>query len=406
MKDNMLDEFINPLKHAFRTRKGFSILGKEFKDLKIFGKVINLDNEIPGIILDVFDNLGFITKDKRKPVIVSKKRTEYGWYLIINLPPGIWYQKVKDKQQVFSDACRAFVDIQWIYYKVHMDVRTIELEKVIPFFDWDPTPYLDTMALPWPIGYTHGGKLIVVDLAKFPHCLIGGATNFGKSSFELVLIFAMLFLQKKCPDRVRVALADRKGLDFYELSEFALLMEEDSEIYNFMKLLKKEHQRRKQIIRKYGCKKISQYKDQEGPIPYIVFVIDEFAEVEDKNIHAEINRAVRLYRATGIHLIVSTQRPSVTGGVMDGDTRGQFPARVAFKCADHVDSEIILGKGYGEAASLPGDVPGRAFFKFNVETQLIQSMFIDDKQEKKLIQELKGVKRWDVDLEQTTMLPK
>lgn len=90
------------IRHAWRMRPG----------LKLFGKQVMKDNRIPGTVLDVFDNLGFKTKDGRRPVIVAKKKTEYGWHLVINLPPGISFQKCLKVKNVFQDAVNGFI-VMW-----------------------------------------------------------------------------------------------------------------------------------------------------------------------------------------------------------------------------------------------------------------------------------------------------
>ena len=405
-QDGWLDEIIKEVKREIRHRKGVELFGRQINEVKVFGKTLHIDNKVPGLILDTFDNLGFETKDGQTPKIIpgGKRRTDYGWHLIINLPPGKSYQQVKAKQNFFADATKAWVDLDWIKGYVHMDVLMEELEAQIDFA-WNPLPYLNKMALPWPIGYTHGNKLLVVDLAKMPHCLAGGATNFGKSSFILVLVYALLKLKQICPNRVFIALADLKGLDFYQLSNHILVLEDEGTIFTFMKRLHKEYERRKAILRKCGLKKIQGYKGDD--LPYLVFIIDEFAEITSKEILKTINRAVRLYRAVGIHLVVATQRPSIVGGVMDGDTRAQFPARVCFKVSCEADSRMILGEQYNQAAWLPGDVPGRAFFNFGIEMKMVQSMFISEEMEPLLLADLAGNdRRWGFELNTKRLKPR
>jgi S-DNA-T family DNA segregation ATPase FtsK/SpoIIIE len=393
-KDKWFTEIALPIRRAWRHRPG----------LKIFGKEVIKDNQIPGLILDTIDNLNLVTRDKRRPEIVSKRKTDRGWYIILGLPPGLAPSQFIKRQEWFSSAVKGFVDIQSVHGLLHLDISINELSSKI-LFSWDPQPYVDRMALPWPIGFSHGNKLLVVDLSKFPHCLSGGATNFGKSSFILVLVYSLLFLQQICPNRVRVAMADLKGLDFYQLAGHALVFEDEPSILKFLKWLAQEHEKRKAILRSLGLKKIQQYPGDD--IPYIVFIIDEFAEIQNKNIHAEINRAVRLYRATGIHLVTATQRPSIVGGVMDGDTRAQFPARVCFKVSSEGDSRMILGEQHNEAAWLPGDIPGRALFNFGVETKLIQSMFITEDLEHELLSRLdQKIGRWDFESGTTRLLPR
>lgn len=388
-KDSFAAEIITGISKQLR-RRNWNLFGRD--RIKIGKKTFYLDHEIPGLVMDTIENLNLVTRDKMKPEIESKRKTESGWYIVFSLPAGLSFSQFKKRQEWFSCAVKGFVDIQWKDGLLHMDIATKDLGKQL-LFDWDPRKHMKEMSLPWPVGYVHGGKLLVKDLAKFPHCLIGGATNFGKSSGISVLVYSMLLLQKYCPERVRVAIVDMKGLDFYQLSDRCLVIEDEGTVIKLFLRLHKEYEKRKVILKKHGLKKIQGYKGKD--LPYLVVIIDEFAELEDKTTHALINRAVRLYRAVGIHLVAATQRPSVTGGVMDGDTRAQFPARIAFKCADDTDSRIILGGQHNEAAFLPGDIPGRAFFNFGIETKMIQSMFITDEMEPRLLAELDNNVKWE-----------
>lgn len=98
-EDNPLQDVVNQIKRQWRHRSGLKLGERQINELEVFGKVIELENTIPGIVLDVFDNLNLVTRDDRKPVLVGRKRTDYGWHLVFNLPPGISFGQVK---KVFS----------------------------------------------------------------------------------------------------------------------------------------------------------------------------------------------------------------------------------------------------------------------------------------------------------------
>ncbi|HYD90667.1 MAG TPA: FtsK/SpoIIIE domain-containing protein [Flavobacterium sp.] len=394
-KDNFLDEWINPLKHSIRTRKGLTILGREFKEIKVLGKTLHLDNEIPGIILDVFDNLGFTTKDNRKPQIVAKSRTDYGWHLVINLPPGISFSKCKRFQDYFSDAVKGFVVMEW-NGALHMDIQTNTLPSFIPY-KWDATPYLDKLTLPVPIGYTQKG-IEVFDLTDAPHMFIAGQTGMGKSNLLHIIANALLMLPN-----IKLCICDPKRLDFRYLKDRVLLARDENEIYNLFKALNKEHDRRVKLIEKESDE-IVKIQEYEGELDYIVVMIDEWAEL-DKETQPLINRILRLSRALGISIIGATQRPSVkVFGDSGGDSRDLFEARVCYKVGSEISSRMVLGEEYSMAAWLPA-IKGRAIWKFGHEIKEVQTMFLSKKDRQKLAKEQEA-RRWDIELSTKRLSPR
>lgn len=376
-KDNELEKMLGKLKHGFRIRKG--LFGK--KDISIFGKVINLDNEIPGIILDTFDNLGFVTKDDRRPVIVSKNRTGYGWYMVFNLPPGISFKKCKLCENIFSDAVKGFVSMSWNGC-LHMDIQTNSLPTSIPY-SWDAEPYAN-MELPIPIGYTQKG-LEVFDLTNAPHMLIAGQTGFGKTVALHCIANALI-------PRARVCIVDPKKLDFRYLKNHVCLARDDEAAMNLFKLLNREYDRRINILESCSDDIVKVQEYEGNDMPYIVVIIDELAELS-KDTHIYINRLLRLARAVGISIIGASQRISVK--IIEGDTRELFEARLAFKVANETSSRMILGEENSMAAWLPV-IKGRAIFKFGHELKEVQTMFLDKKDRKRLVK-LYEPRGWEFD---------
>lgn len=240
-----------------------------------------------GNILDTFDNLGYVTKDDRRPVLVARKKTAYGWHLIFRLPPGISFQSVKGKREYFQDAVNAWITFEWRNGKAHMDVQAGELPERVSY-EWDPKGVVN-MSLPFPIGVTQRG-VEVLDLVEAPHLLVAGVTKYGKSNFLHVLINSLMPLAK-------VAIVDLKRLEFAYLENHCLLAETQEATLELMRRLNREMEKRIDTLKKARVVKIQDYKG--GDMPYIVLVVDEVAEIQEDETFHLLDRLVRLARAVG-----------------------------------------------------------------------------------------------------------
>lgn len=379
-EENVLNEALSSMKYLVRHRGGVQIpiLNKTLDTLRIGKKIIHIDNHIPALIEDAFFNLGYEQKDGTKPVIAAKRKTQYGWHLVWQLPPGVSFGKVKGDKDTLQDSCNAWIELLWRAGKCHMDVYCGSLpEKAVPF-EWDPAPYLNKMNLPIPIGIYQCG-LEVVDLAVIPHLLIGGATNWGKSNFLHSLIASLLMLQ------VIIVVIDHKRLDFGYLSGLCLLSKRERETLAILEALNNEMERRFDILEAANVVKIQEYPGND--LPYIIVIIDELAECNSDEVMYYIDRLARLARAVGIHLVGATQRPSTK--VINGDTRSNFPGRLCFQMSDEVSSRVILGENCSAAAWLPA-IQGRAIFKFGLAEREIQTMHLPHKKAKELAAGIKG----------------
>jgi S-DNA-T family DNA segregation ATPase FtsK/SpoIIIE len=350
-EDNSLYALVGTIKHYWRHRKG---------------------HEIPGLILDTFDNLGFVTKDERKPVIKAERKTEYGWHLTIHLPPGISFGDVRRNKEYFENATNSWIDLMWKNGKVQMSIKVGTIPESVSY-SWDPAPY-EKMWLPVPLGVAQKG-LEVFDLAESPHLLIGGVPGFGKSNFLHVLIHALL-------PKAMIGIIDMKRLEFSYLSKHCALSKNESQALVFMKALNQEMERRIDILEKLGLVKVQEYSGDD--MPMIVLVIDEVAEIQDENIIFLVDRIVRLARAVGISVVAATQRPSKKVKLFADDTRDMFLARLSFQMADEISSRIILGEQNPEAAYLPA-IKGRGLFKYGQNVKEIQSMHLPIPRAKELI---------------------
>lgn len=312
------------------------------------------------------------------PVLMLLYSVDYGWHLIWQLPPGVSFNDIKAHKQYFQDACNSWIELEWKHGKCHMNVQAGELPEMVPYH-WEPGHY-ESMSLPIPVGYSRV-NLYVFDLVDSPHFLIGGSTGYGKTSLERVIIHSLI-------DRAVIVIIDFKQVDLEYLRDRIILAVTDEEALAILEALNREYERRIQLLRRYKVTKIQEYPHPEE-MPFIVVIVDELAELDDR-CKERIDRLARLARATGISLIVASQRTSTK--VVSGDTRFNFVARICYKVPSPADFRVILGEDCGLAGDLPS-TKGRCIFRFGLETVELQSMHLPIHEAMKLL--LPDQRRWD-----------
>ncbi|MCH9660069.1 MAG: DNA translocase FtsK, partial [Bacteroidetes bacterium] len=234
------------------------------------------------------------------------------------------------------------------------------------------------MELPLTLGKTISNETFVVDLAKMPHLLMAGATGQGKSVGLNAILASLLY--KKHPAEVKFVLVDPKKVEltlFNKIERHFLAKLPDTEeaiitdtnkVINTLNSLCIEMDTRYDLLKDAMCRNIKEYNTKfkarklnpnEGHkfLPYIVLVIDEFADLimtAGKEVETPIARLAQLARAIGIHLIVATQRPSVN--VITGIIKANFPARIAFRVTSKIDSRTILDAGGADQLIGRGDM--------------------------------------------------
>ncbi len=190
------------------------------------------------------------------------------------------------------------------------------------------------------------GQPVVADLAKMPHLLIAGATGTGKSVGLNAMICSLLYSHH--PDRLRLLMIDPKRIELslYDGIPHLLhpVVSEPKEATRALRWAVVEMERRYELLEEAHARNLQGYnRTAEEPIPYLVIIIDELADlmmVSSKEVEAAIARLAQMARAAGIYLIVATQRPSVD--VLTGLIKANFPARISFKVSSKVDSRTIL----------------------------------------------------------------
>src|SRR5271155_3610240 len=224
------------------------------------------------------------------------------------------------------------------------------------------------------MGKDINGRIVTADLAGMPHLLIAGSTGAGKSVAINAMIMSILY--KATPDQVRLILVDPKRLELgnYEGVPhlYTPIITEPKLAANALRNAVREMERRLKLLAAKGVRNIDQYNklfDENGtpslfeeesddkPIPYIVIIIDELADLmmlDSSNVEESITRLAQMARAVGIHLVLATQRPSVD--VITGLIKANFPARISFRVATKVDSRTILDANGAEALLGKGDM--------------------------------------------------
>jgi S-DNA-T family DNA segregation ATPase FtsK/SpoIIIE len=204
------------------------------------------------------------------------------------------------------------------------------------------------------------GRPVAVDLAKMPHLLVAGTTGAGKSVSVNAMIMSLLF--NATPEEVRLIMVDPKMLELsvYEgIPHLLLPVVTDPKKANLaLRWAVEEMERRYERLAEAGVRDIASYNKKADPIlPYIVVIIDEFADlmmVAPKDVETSVARIAQKARAAGIHLLLATQRPSVD--VITGLIKANFPSRVAFQVTSKIDSRTILDQSGAEALLGQGDM--------------------------------------------------
>ncbi|MGH9392978.1 MAG: DNA translocase FtsK, partial [Terriglobales bacterium] len=261
--------------------------------------------------------------------------------------------------------------------------ETIFLREIIGSEAFQRSKSPLTMAL----GKDASGEIVVTDLTAMPHLLIAGSTGSGKSVALNSMIVSLLY--KSTPEQVRFILVDPKRLELglYDGIPhlYTPIITEPKLAAYALRNATREMERRLKLLASRGVRNIAQFNrlfesatpglfdhlapsDDNRPLPYIVIIIDELADlmiVDAKNVEESITRLAQMARAVGMHLILATQRPSVD--VITGLIKANFPARMSFRVATRVDSRTILDSQGAELLLGKGDMlflpPGTSRFQ-------------------------------------------
>ncbi len=251
------------------------------------------------------------------------------------------------------------------------------------------------MELPIVMGRTIANETFLADLARMPHLLIAGATGQGKSVGLNVILASLVY--KKHPSQLKLVLVDPKKVElslYNKLERHFLaklfgdeepIITETKKVIHTLNSLCLEMDQRYELLKEAGVRNIKEYNErfvkrrlnpQKGHrfLPYIVLVIDEFADMmmtAGRDIETPIARLAQLARAIGIHLVLATQRPSVN--VITGIIKANFPVRISYRVTSRIDSRTILDAGGAEQLVGRGDM----LLSMNSEIIRLQCPFLD-----------------------------
>jgi S-DNA-T family DNA segregation ATPase FtsK/SpoIIIE len=240
--------------------------------------------------------------------------------------------------------------------------------------------------LPIPLGRDVNGRYVIGDLTRMPHLLIAGATGAGKSVCLNAIIST--FLSTRSPDDLKLLMIDPKMVELTGYNGVphlqAPVVTEMDKVVGALRLTLREMERRYTLFSKLGVRNLDGYRmkmaDEVGAehLPYLVVIIDELADLmmtAPDEVETLLVRLAQMARATGIHLIIATQRPSVD--VLTGLIKANIPSRIAFAVSSLTDSRVILDMpgaerllGSGDMLFLPPDA---------AKPQRIQGAFIEDR---------------------------
>jgi S-DNA-T family DNA segregation ATPase FtsK/SpoIIIE len=259
------------------------------------------------------------------------------------------------------------------------------------------------------LGLDVSGNSVVADLARMPHVLIAGQTGSGKS----VCINSIMstFLYRAAPSEVKLILVDPKRVELTGYNGIPHLLApvivEPEKVVSALRWILSEMDRRYKLFAQAGARNIDSYNEMSGfqALPYIVLVIDELADImlySPVEVEDAITRIAQMSRATGIHMVLSTQRPSVD--IITGLIKANIPCRIAFAVASQVDSRVILDMqgaekllGSGDMLYLPPD---------KAKPIRIQGAFVADSEINSLVSFIKNQGVEPQYTEEVTEMPK
>lgn len=322
----------------------------------------------------LFKNIGLQNKDEDQPRRLSKRKTNYGVEYRYSIPKGMNlsdFASCKESLQVhFKNPVKFEYDNN---YNAVVKVYEKTLKKLYPF------TLKETKGLKVLIGYGYGDIPIYLDIENAPHVMIAGATNQGKSVILTDILMALVHYKK-----AKIDIIDLKGNEFLTFKDHVEnLVTELPQAEKLLSEIKAEMDHRFKLLRQNNCKNIREYnKKKKSKLPYKVLIIDEYADLAVKEAKKcqEIVRALsQKARASGIHLILATQRDS--SDIIDGFVKNNIPTVIALRTSNRTSSQVILDRPGAE--ELTGN--GHFILKCGADEQEGRSMFITNEDCEKLL---------------------
>ncbi len=333
----------------------------------------------------------------------------------LRLAPGT---KVAQLQALSSDVARSLkaVNIRIVSNMAGRDTVGVEVpnaqkEKVRLKELMTKSELYGTMRLPMFLGKDASGEPLIADLAAMPHLLIAGTTGSGKSVCMNTVIMSFLYTKK--PNELKLVLVDPKMVELSQFKDIPHLMcpvvTEMGKAAAILEWAVTKMDERYELLAEAGCRDIAAYNELEWDelkerlhietpeeesriprkLPYMVFVIDELADLmmTNKEVEQSIVRIAQKARAVGIHLILATQRPQAN--VVTGLIKSNMPARISFKVASGMDSRIVLDQKGGELLLGQGDM--LYLSPRSSKLTRAQGTLVDDKEIRRVVKFMRDV---------------
>jgi len=314
--------------------------------------------------------------DGNVPRLIKKKKANYGYDLILTLPYGLSSKQFEQKRTELEEHLGGRIEIGVKNRRLILQVYTKQLESYYEY------KYIQTKGIcEFPIGYTHGNKLVTVDLEKVVHLLIAGETGSGKSTLLRGIITSLILSNKN----ISLYLVDLKnGTEFNvfrrskSVKAFCRNVEEAEEL---LQELSNEVDKRYDLFYQNDVVNIQEYNKLKHvkKLDYKILIIDEFADLQnEKNSISILETLAAKARACGIHMIIATQRPD--SKIINGRIKANIPGVIGLKTLNDLNSRIIIDEGGLE--KLRGR--GHGILKYSDTTEF-QSMFLTVQQARELI---------------------
>jgi S-DNA-T family DNA segregation ATPase FtsK/SpoIIIE len=248
------------------------------------------------------------------------------------------------------------------------------------------------------LGRDVAGASVIANIAKMPHLMIAGSTGSGKTVCVNTLITGLLF--QNSPQELKFIMIDPKRVELTPYNDIPHLLTpvitDPEKAINSLKWAVKEMENRYDMLSRFGCRNIESYNQtvatthkEQDPLPYIIIIIDEMADLmatHGREMEAVVVRLAQMARAIGIHLVLSTQRPSVE--VITGLIKANITTRIAFLVASQIDSRTILDSSGAEKLLGNGDMLYQS--GDSNRPRRIQGVFISEEEVRKLVDYIKS----------------
>lgn len=293
---------------------------------------------------------------KIKAELIDVKQGAILTQILVKLAPGMKYKSILNrfddiKREMEVEALNIRTIRGLIVFEIPQETKkTIDLLPLITEKRSENLPIL--------LGVDTFGVPVWGDLAQMPHLLVAGTTGSGKS--VALNCFLISLIKNKTPDELKLLIVDPKRVEFVQYRDSGFLLQnpitEEHDALAALDCLIEEMERRYCLLESESCRNIAELHQKGVNLPFIVCVVDEFADLvltAGRAAEKKIQSLAQKARACGIHLIIATQRPSVD--VITGVIKANFPARIAYKVSSGFDSKTILDQTGAENLTGRGD---------------------------------------------------